>query len=93
MRRRSARRCSPLLGPAPPLALWASPTGRALQTLAIAAEHLRVDWHQARTDERLSEMDMGEWSGRYYDEIAGPMAASSTADRPVHRPPARRRMV
>jgi probable phosphoglycerate mutase len=58
------------LGPAPKLALWASPTGRALQTLAIAAEHLRLDWHEARTDERLSEMDMGEWGGRYYDEIA-----------------------
>lgn len=58
------------LGPAPPLALWASPTGRALQTLAIAAEHLRLDWHQARTDPRLAEMDMGEWGGRSYAEIA-----------------------
>jgi broad specificity phosphatase PhoE len=57
------------LGPAPELALWASPTGRALQTLAIAAEHLRVDWHKARTDERLSEMDMGGWGGRFYAEI------------------------
>ena len=57
------------LGPAPRLTLWASPTGRALQTLAIAAEHLRVDWHQARTDPRLSEMAMGDWNGRYYAEI------------------------
>ena len=58
------------LGPAPPLTLWASPTGRALQTLAIAAEHLRLDWHETRTDERLSEMDMGGWGGRSYSEIA-----------------------
>jgi glucosyl-3-phosphoglycerate phosphatase len=58
------------LGPAPALALWASPTGRALQTLAIAAEHLRLDWHEARTDARLSEMDMGSWGGRFYAEIA-----------------------
>jgi probable phosphoglycerate mutase len=58
------------LGPEPKLALWASPTGRALQTLAIAAEHLRLDWHGTRTDERLSEMDMGAWGGRFYDEIA-----------------------
>lgn len=58
------------LGPAPELSLWASPTGRALQTLAIAAEHLRLDWHQARTDERLSEMDIGDWGGRFYAEIA-----------------------
>jgi broad specificity phosphatase PhoE len=57
-------------GPAPELALWASPTGRALQTLAIAAEPLRLDWHSARTDERLSEMDMGEWGGRFYEDIA-----------------------
>lgn len=57
------------LGPAPPLALWASPTGRALQTLAIAAEHLGLDWHAARTDPRLSEMDMGGWGGRFYAEI------------------------
>jgi len=57
------------LGPWPELELWASPTGRALQTLAIAAEHLCLDWHSARTDERLDEMDMGSWGGRLYDEI------------------------
>ena len=54
------------LGPRPPLALWASPTGRALQTLAVIAEHLELDWHAARTDARLREIDMGEWSGRLY---------------------------
>lgn len=58
------------LGPAPELTLWASPTGRALQTLAIAAEHLRLDWQGTRTDDRLSEMDMGRWGGRFYSEIA-----------------------
>jgi broad specificity phosphatase PhoE len=58
------------LGERPPLTLWASPTGRALQTLAIAAEHLGLDWHQARTDARLSEMDVGQWGGRLYAEIA-----------------------
>ncbi|HEX8642662.1 MAG TPA: histidine phosphatase family protein [Allosphingosinicella sp.] len=57
------------LGPDADLALWASPTGRALQTLAIAAEHLGLDWHEARTDARLNEMDMGEWGGRFYAEI------------------------
>jgi probable phosphoglycerate mutase len=58
------------LGPSPKLALWASPAGRALQTLAIAAEHLRLDWRDVRTDDRLSEMDMGEWGGRFYADIA-----------------------
>lgn len=59
-----------VLGPAPALTLWASPTGRALQTLAIAAEHLQVDWHRTQTDPRLNEMAMGAWNGRYYAEIA-----------------------
>ena len=58
------------LGPKPELALWASPTGRALQTLAVIAEHLELDWHQARTDERLREIDIGDWGGRYYAEVA-----------------------
>ncbi|MCD2323180.1 histidine phosphatase family protein [Sphingomonas sp. IC-56] len=58
-----------ILGPKPKLTLWSSTMGRALQTLAIIAEHLELDWHQARTDERLVEIGMGEWSGRYYDAL------------------------
>lgn len=58
-----------LLGPAPALALWASPTGRALQTLAVIAEHLELDWHAARTDERLVEIGVGSWGGRYYADV------------------------
>ncbi len=58
------------LGPKPRLDLWASPSGRALQTLAVIAEHLELDWHRVRTDERLREIDIGEWGGRYYAEIA-----------------------
>ncbi|HEX8191381.1 MAG TPA: histidine phosphatase family protein [Allosphingosinicella sp.] len=57
------------LGAKPALALWASPTGRALQTLAVAAEHLELDWHGARTDARLGEMEMGAWGGRFYADI------------------------
>src|SRR3569832_2299658 len=57
------------LGPKPKLTLWASPTGRALQTLAVIAEHLELDWHGARTDERLVEIDMGGWGGRYYADV------------------------
>ncbi|SEL63310.1 probable phosphoglycerate mutase [Sphingomonas palmae] len=58
-----------LLGAKPTLAMWASPTGRALQTLAVIAEHLELDWHQARTDARLVEIDMGSWGGRYYADV------------------------
>lgn len=58
-----------LLGPRPMLTMWASPTGRALQTLAIVAEHLELDWHDARTDPRLVEIGFGSWGGRGYAEI------------------------
>jgi probable phosphoglycerate mutase len=59
-----------LLGPKPQLDLWSSPSGRALQTLAVIAEHLQLDWHQARTDDRLREIDIGEWGGLYYADVA-----------------------
>lgn len=58
------------LGPRPPLTLWASPTGRALQTLAVVAEHLGLDWHTARTDNRLTELGTGSWGKRYYADLA-----------------------
>jgi broad specificity phosphatase PhoE len=58
-----------LLGARPVLTLWASPTGRALQTLAIIAEHLELDWHGAQTDPRLVEIGMGNWGGRYYSDV------------------------
>lgn len=69
------------LGPRPTLALWSSPSGRALQTLAVIAEHLELDWHSARTDARLCEIGMGEWSGAYYRDIVaegGPVFDSGT---------------
>lgn len=58
-----------ILGPKPRLTLWSSSAGRALQTLAVIAEHLELDWHQARTDDRLVEIGMGAWSGRYYADL------------------------
>ena len=69
------------LGPRPKLDLWASPTGRALQTLAVIAEHLELDWHGARTDARLREIDIGAWSGRFYRDVAaesGPLIDPAT---------------
>lgn len=58
------------LGPQPTLTLWASPTGRALQTLAVVTEHLGLDWHQAHTDARLTELGTGSWGKRYYADLA-----------------------
>lgn len=59
-----------ILGPRPKLTMWSSSAGRALQTLAVIAEHLELDWHQARHDDRLVEIGMGEYSGRYYADLA-----------------------
>lgn len=57
------------IGELPPLAMWASDAGRALQTLAIVAEHLGLDWHGANIDPRLREIDVGRWGGRSYAEV------------------------
>ena len=59
------------LGAGPALTLWASPTGRALQTLAVIAEHVGLDGHAARTDARLVEIGMGAWGGLYYADVRG----------------------
>ena len=51
--------------------MWSSTSGRALQTLAIIAEHLELDWHGVHTDGRLVEIGMGAWGGRYYADVIG----------------------
>ena len=58
------------LGTHQALELWSSNAGRALQTLAIIAEHIGADWHETNQDERLHEIDVGEWSDRTYADIA-----------------------
>ena len=57
------------LGTKQALRLYSSPSGRALQTLAIVAEHIGEDWHEATHDARLMEIDVGTWGGRTYAEI------------------------
>ena len=69
-----------VLGDRPALALWASPTGRALQTLAVMAEHVGLDWHGAKTDPRLTEIGMGSWGGRYYRDVIAEVG--DVVDRP-----------
>lgn len=59
------------LGKKPAITLWSSSAGRALQTLAIVAEHLDLDWHQTRRDDRLVEIGTGSWGGRSYADIIG----------------------
>ncbi len=62
----------------PIMDLVASDTDRALQTLSIIAEHLGLDWHQARSDPRLREIDMGEWGGAWYRDLAGKLEIDET---------------
>jgi probable phosphoglycerate mutase len=50
--------------------LWSSSAGRALQTLAIVAEEIDADWHQTQRDDRLLEIDVGNWSSRTYADIS-----------------------
>lgn len=59
------------LGEEPALDLVASNTDRALQTLSIISEHVGLDWHQAKSDIRLGEIEMGAWTGIYYAELDG----------------------
>jgi glucosyl-3-phosphoglycerate phosphatase len=53
-----------------PLALMSSPAGRTLQTLALVVEELGHDFHSNDTDIRLREIDVGDWDGCYYKDIA-----------------------
>lgn len=69
-------------GPAPDIDLWASPSGRTLQTMAIVAEHLERDFFSVVTDERLLEIDVGDWQGRTYASI---VAQSGPIVDPVRR--------
>jgi probable phosphoglycerate mutase len=68
------------LGPRPELDLWSSPSGRALQTLAVIAEQLELDWHLAQVDPRLAEIAVGAWSGHYHRDLAaeGPLVDPAT---------------
>ncbi len=57
------------LGTRQSISLWAANTGRAQQTLAIMAEHIGCNWHDARFDSRLDEIDVGDWSGQSYARV------------------------
>jgi glucosyl-3-phosphoglycerate phosphatase len=67
---------------AAPLSLVSSPAGRTLQTLALVAEELGRDWHTHDSDIRLREIDVGDWDGCYYKDIAPDI---NTIMDPVHR--------
>jgi glucosyl-3-phosphoglycerate phosphatase len=57
------------LGTNQSLHLWCSTAGRAQQTMAIVAEHIGADWRDVRFDDRLQEIDVGDWSDKRYADI------------------------
>lgn len=58
-----------VLGEAPDLDLWVSPSGRTQQTAAIIGEHLGLSFFHWQQDPRLLEIDVGDWEGRWYQDI------------------------
>lgn len=52
------------------LAFIASPLVRATETLEIIRETMALPRRRYAIDDRLIEIDLGEWNGRTYDEIA-----------------------
>jgi probable phosphoglycerate mutase len=74
------------LGPAPAVTLHVSETGRALQTAAMVAQGLGIDWFAARRTDDLKEIDMGSWCGRLYDDVeaeVGPIVMADHLLRPA----------
>ena len=63
------RRLRALIGAGPKIDVWTSTAGRTRQTAAIICEHLELDYFTARADERLQEIDVGDWVGRSYADI------------------------
>lgn len=57
------------LGTHQSLHLWCSTAGRARQTMAIVCEHIGADYRDVQFDDRLQEIDVGDWSDRSYAEI------------------------
>lgn len=74
------------LGERPAVALHVSETGRALQTAALIAEELGIDWFAASRTHNLQEIDMGSWCGRAYADVEaehGPIVIADHLLRPA----------
>ncbi len=47
----------------------ASPLARAVETMAIVRTEMGLDGRVFGRDDRIAEIDLGEWDGKTYDEI------------------------
>ena len=70
-------------GQRPDIDIWASPSGRTLQTAAIVTEQLGVGFFEVRTDARLLEIDVGDWEGRLYSEIVAEIGPITSTERRI----------
>ncbi|MEO0031597.1 MAG: hypothetical protein RIS94_1355 [Pseudomonadota bacterium] len=68
------------LGERPRVTLHVSDTGRALQTAALVAEELGLDWFEAQRSMDLKEIDMGSWCLRSYDAVEAEHGPITLAD-------------
>lgn len=59
-----------VLGVKPDLHFWCSPAGRTRQTATAIADALEVDYFQITFDDRLKEIEVGDWTGRLYRDVA-----------------------
>jgi len=57
------------LGTQPDIVFWASPTGRTRQTAAAVADALDLNYFDVRFDERLQEIDVGDWTDALYEDL------------------------
>lgn len=76
------------LGGDPDRDLWVSPSGRTQQTAAIVGEYLGRPFFDWRTDNRLLEIDVGDWEGRYYSDIVAEVGPIVDTDRKLFSMPA-----
>ncbi|WP_314068084.1 histidine phosphatase family protein [uncultured Vagococcus sp.] len=51
------------------LSIYASPLGRAMDSAKIICQHLDYPFDDVIIDERLQEVDLGEWSGHSFSEL------------------------
>lgn len=72
-------------GPVP--TLWASPAGRTQQTASIVAEHLGLHWFDVRLDDRLREIEVGDWAGRDYADVIAERGDIVDSDHGLFRMP------
>ena len=64
-----------------PLAVWSSPATRCRELAT------RLTEGAVRIEPRLAELDMGEWDGRRWEELSGPVHEAWKADPWRTRPP------